>query len=248
MTGSVLGLVPRRAGRQFAARRRVRLGDVLPSGDARLDALARYLQDVAADDGRDAGIANYLAWLVRKTVITVVRRPRMGDEVELVTWASGSGARWAERRTTISVGGLPVIEAASLWVCVDVATMRAVRPPEQFWTMYGEAVGDRVVTSRLSHRDPPREPVPDHRPWPLRVADLDVLGHVNNAATWAAVDDELDRVAPGRILAAVELEYRGPIDRTHNTVLASLLGDQALEVWLVAEGSVLASAVLTFAD
>lgn len=248
MTGSVLAQVPRRAGRQFASRRLVRLGDVLPSGEARLDAIARYLQDVAADDGRDAGIDGYLAWLVRKTVMTVLRRPRMGEEVELVTWASGSGARWAERRTTISVSGAPVIEAASLWVCVDLATMRPMRPPERFWTMYGEAIGDRVVTSRLTHCDLPDDPTPDHRPWPLRAADLDVLGHVNNAATWAAVEDELDRLAPGRRLAAAELEYRGPIDRSHDTVVTSRLGEQTLEVWLAAAGSVLASAVLTFAE
>jgi acyl-ACP thioesterase len=246
MTASAMGLVPPRAGRQFASTRLVRLGDVLPSGQARLDAVARYLQDVAADDGRDAGIANYLAWLVRKTVLTVVRRPRMGERLELVTWASGSGARWAERRTTISVAGEVVVEAASLWVCVDLETMRPVRLPEHFWIMYGDAVGDRVVTSRLSHPDLPAEPPPDQRPWPLRVADLDLLGHVNNAATWAAVEDELDRVARDRTLIGAELEYRGPLDRTHDTIVASRLDDSTLHLWLAAGGAVLASSRLTF--
>jgi acyl-ACP thioesterase len=241
-----LALVPRRAGRQFVASRLVRLGDVLPSGDARLDAIARYLQDVAADDGRDASIDNYLAWLVRKTVIGVRRRPTMGEHLDLVTWASGSGPRWAERRTTISVDGEPVIEAASLWVCVDVATMRPIRLPDRFWTMYGDAVGDRVVSSHLSHPDPPVDPSPDHRPWPLRIADLDVLGHVNNAATWAAVEDELDRVAQGAKLIGAELEYRGPIDRTQTTTLASRIDDTGIQVWLGADGAVVASAKLTF--
>jgi acyl-ACP thioesterase len=245
MTVSAIGLVPPRGGRQFSSRRRVRLGDVLPSGEVRLDALARYLQDVAADDGRDAAIDNYLAWLVRKTVIDLRRRPRMGEELRLVTWASGSGARWAERRTTIVVAGEPLVEVASLWVCVDVTTMRAIRLPERFWTMYGEAVGDRVVSSRLSHPDLPPDGSVDRRPWPLRLADLDVLGHVNNAATWAAVEDELDRVAPGGTLVGAELEYRAPMDRTHDTVLASRPGPAGLDVWLAAEGAVLASAVLT---
>jgi acyl-ACP thioesterase len=246
MTVSGVALVPPRAGRRFAARRMVRLGDVLPSGEIRLDAIARYLQDVAADDGRDADIDNYLAWLVRKTVMALRRRPRLGDQLDLVTWASGSGARWAERRTTISLDDEPLVETASLWVCVDIPTMKPARLPERFWTMYGDAVGDRTVSSRLSHPDLPVDPVPDQRPWPLRVADLDVLGHVNNAATWAAVEDELDRRAPGRRLISAELEYRGPIDSSHDTILTSRLGDDGvLQVWLAAQGGVLASALLT---
>jgi acyl-ACP thioesterase len=247
MTVSGVTLVPRHAGRQFAARRLVRLGDVLPSGEVRLDAIARYLQDVAADDGRDAAIDDYLAWLVRKTVVALRRRPRLGEQLDLVTWASGSGARWAERRTTISVDGEPLLETASLWVCVDIPTMRPVRLPERFWTMYGDAVGDRTVSSRLVHPDLPADPSPEQRPWPLRVADLDVLGHVNNAATWAAVEDELDRVARGRRLVGAEMEYRGPIDSSHDTILASSPGDDgAMHVWLAAQGNVLASAALTF--
>jgi acyl-ACP thioesterase len=246
MTASAMALIPPRAGRQYRATRLVRLSDVLPSGEARLDAIGRYLQDVAADDGRDAGIANHMAWLVRKTVISLRRRPRLEEPLELVTWASGSGARWAERRTTISILGQPVVEAASLWVCVDLATMRPSRLPERFWTMYGEAVGDRVVSSRLTHPDPPVDPPPVARPWPLRVADIDVLGHVNNAATWAAVEDELDRVGRGSALTKAELEYRNPIDRSQDTTLASEVAANHLYVWLAAEDTVLASAALTF--
>jgi acyl-ACP thioesterase len=41
--------VPRR-GRTYSARRRLRLADMDASGRLRLDALARFLQDVAIDD------------------------------------------------------------------------------------------------------------------------------------------------------------------------------------------------------
>jgi acyl-ACP thioesterase len=245
MTASGVALVPPLAGRTFATKRLVRLGDVLPSGHIRLDAIARYLQDIAADDGRDAGIDNHMAWLVRRTTIDLARRPRLEEPLDLVTWASGSGARWAERRTTIFVGGDPVVEAASLWVCVDLATMRPARLSERFWTMYGDAVGDRIVSSRLSHPDQPIDPPPHVRPWPLRVADLDVLGHVNNAGTWTAVEDELDRVGRGRDVLRAEVEYRGPIDRTQETTLASEVRDGLMRVWLASEGAVRATAAVT---
>ena len=40
-------------GRRFTTTRSVRLGDVDPAGLLRLDATARYLQDVATDDADD---------------------------------------------------------------------------------------------------------------------------------------------------------------------------------------------------
>jgi acyl-ACP thioesterase len=241
-----LALVPPGPGRRYHATRLVRLSDVLPSGEARLDAIARYLQDVAADDGRDAAIDNYLAWLVRKTILGLARRPRLGERIDLVTWASGSGARWAERRTTISVDGEVVIESASLWVCVDVATMRAIRLPDRFWDIYGEAVNDRTVSTRLTHPDLPADDRRYGRPWPLRVSDLDILGHVNNTVTWAVVEDELDRLGLSLAVSAAELEYREVIDPSHDMAVVSDVAGGGAHLWLTAAGAVLASAAVTF--
>jgi len=243
MTPTAAALVPMGPGRRFATSRLVRLGDVLPSGEARLDAIARYLQDIAADDGRDAAIDNHMAWLVRKTLLVVRRRPRLEEPINLVTWASGSGARWAERRTTIAVHGDPVVEVASLWVCVDLATMRPARLSERFWTMYGDAVGGRAVSSRLNHPDAPVQ-TDRERPWPLRISDLDLLGHVNNAATWAAVEDELSQACPAAVVRSAELEYRLPIDPSHQVELRSQVAPDSMRMWLVSDGSVLASAVV----
>lgn len=244
MTAHGLALVPPGPGRQFAASQLVRLADVLPSGDARLDSIARYLQDIAAEDGTDAGIDTDLVWLVRKTVMGLVRRPRLGERLELVTWASGSGSRWAERRTTMSVAGESVVEAASLWVCVDSATMRPARLSERFWLMYGQSVDGRTVSSRLTHSDLPEALPADQRPWPLRLSDLDVLGHVNNAVTWAAVEDELDRRGVNGTVVRAELEYRGPIDRSHAMSVASQVNGRSVRVWLTSGMTVLASAAV----
>ncbi|MGH9124528.1 MAG: acyl-[acyl-carrier-protein] thioesterase [Acidimicrobiales bacterium] len=246
MTGNRTELVPPGPGRRYRATCIVRLGDVLPSGEARLDAIARYLQDVAADDGRDAGVKNHMAWLVRKTSILVIQRPQLEETVELLTWASAASPRWAERRTTISVGGEAVIEAASIWVFVDLESMRPARIPEPFWSTYGEAVGDRKVTARLNHPEPPRDRGPDRRPWPLRVADIDRLGHVNNAATWVAIDDELDRAGRATDLTYVDLEYRRPIDYTNPVTIESQSTADNMLVWLTVEGTVMASAALSF--
>ena len=118
-------------GRQFTTRRRVRLGDATPKGRLRLDAVARYLQDVANDDTRDADWSDPHWWVVRRTVIDVHEFPAYLQEIDLTTWCGGVGSHWAERRTRISAtDGTVLIDAAALWVHVDEATLQPSRVPE----------------------------------------------------------------------------------------------------------------------
>ena len=95
------------SGRMFAASRRVRLGDCSPGGRLRLDATARYLHDVSDDDTRDAGLGQ-MTWVVRRTVIDVHRFPTYLEPLDLVTWCSGIGSRWAERRVDIGSAAVAV--------------------------------------------------------------------------------------------------------------------------------------------
>ena len=87
-------------GRPFCGSRRVRLGDCSPGGRLRLDAAARYLQDLSDDDTRDAGLAQ-MTWVVRRTVIDVMSFPTYLESLDMVTWCSGLGSRWAERRVDL---------------------------------------------------------------------------------------------------------------------------------------------------
>ena len=145
--------------RRYTASRRVRLSDVSPKGRLRLDAVARYLQDIAGDDGHDAIGAEADPWIVRRTTIAVDRFPVLREELTVTTWASAAGARWAERRTSIAGDQGGLAEAAALWVYVDVDSGRPKRLTDAFWQHYGESVGERTVHARLTHRDRP----PDSR-------------------------------------------------------------------------------------
>jgi acyl-ACP thioesterase len=244
-------LAPPGPGRRFAASRPVRIADVLPSGRVRLDALARYLQDVATDDGEDAGIDRHLAWVVRKTTMHLQRRPVMGERLELITWASATGARWAERRTTIrsTVDNQPVVETAATWVCIDRANGRPAQLSDRFWEMYGEAVGSRSVSPRLVHPDPPADNSVTTETWPLRATDFDVFDHVNNAAIWMPVEHRLYEGGLSDRVGWAEMEYRSAIEPNAAVTIASELGGHgveapALRLWLTAGGKVQATAVV----
>ena len=225
------------AGRRFSAARRVRLSDTRIDGSLRLDALARFVQDIASDDARETMTASYLAWVVRRTMLQVHTAPVSEELCTLTTWAAGYGPRWAERRTSLRGEQGGHCEAVVLWVAIDTQTGAPARLPETFHDAYAEAHDGRRVSSRLQHPDPPST---DGEPWSFRTADLDRLGHVNNAA-YLVVSEEL--IARGATPpATASIEYRAAIAPGERT---TLVGDADAWWLLGAEGDVRASFSIT---
>ena len=232
------------------ASRRVRLADVAPDGSARLDSVARYLQDVAGDDAREAGLAAH-RWVVRRTYLELRRRPRYEERLELTTWCSGTGAAWAERRTSIAGEGGAAIETAAVWVNLDPATMRPAALAGRFDQVYAGAAGGRRVRARLLHPDPP---APGHQGesvdrltewrWPLRAADFDVLGHVNNTVAWALLDEVVGRAAPQQRVRSAEVEYREPIATAGAVDARWMVAGDLVQLWVSPEGGPVAATAL----
>ena len=209
--------------RIFRAGRRVRLSDMDADGRLRLAAVARYLQDVASDDVADAGwSADEHIWVVRRTQLEIAV-PFGGDEaVELETWCSGVGASAAARRTSIVGDRGGRIEAEVVWIHLG-RDLQPARLPQRFHDVYAASAAGRGVSTRLELRGPRDGGT---RPWPLRATDVDLLGHVNNAVYWSAVEETL------RPLRSAVLEYRRPIDLGEPVELR--VGDGAL-AFLVAD-------------
>lgn len=230
---------PPRSGRIFAGEARAGLADCAPSGRARLDALARWLQDVAFADVEEAGVAEAAVWVVRRARMAVARFPRFGERLALRTFCSGFGRAWAERRTTIVQAGddVPAVEAVSLWVHLDPASMQPAPLSPREIEIYGDAAAGRTVRARLHHPAPPSGA--RRWGWTFRAAECDLAGHVNNAAYWQPLEEELLATADPQWMD-VEMEFRSPAQPGEKLVFSD--GDRR---WIVgAEGDVHASAVL----
>jgi acyl-ACP thioesterase len=202
-------LVPApKAGRVFEVSLRPAVADVIGDGRdgrARLDAIARWVQDVAYADFVDAGFEGRGAWIVRRTRLRVRSFPRFGESLSLRTFCSGIGRFCAERRTTIA-GSSASAEAVALWVCLHAATWRPMRLDQDFMDAYGESAAGRKASFRLRHPDPPVGA--ERSEWRFRVSDLDIAGHVNNAHYWDVLEERLAEREPAEIDA--EIEYRAP--------------------------------------
>jgi len=226
-------VAPSGRGRAFSGQFRVRLGDADESGMIRLDGVARVLQDVATDDAEETGLNSTDTWVVRRTSVRVAdggRWPRYTELLTVTTWCGGVGAAWAERRTNISSRGELLVEAVALWVPVD-ATGHPVRIKPAFYDVYGEASQGRKVSGRVN-----APPVPDGAPvraWPLRRADFDIVGHVNNAAVWQAITEVVTMP-----VSWVSVTHHGAIESGHDVQIAHVPGS----LWLIVDDQVRVSA------
>jgi acyl-ACP thioesterase len=228
-------------GRVYAGDARPGLADCAPSGRSRLDAIARWLQDVAFADVEDAAVADVAVWVVRRTRIRAERFPRFGERLRLQTFCSGFGRAWAERRTVITSQDAAdaAVQAVSLWVHLDPATRRPFPITSRELELYGEAAGGRRLTARLRHPGPGM--ADNARRWTFRATECDLAGHVNNSAYWQPIEEELltgDSEPDG---FDAEMEFRNPAQPGEKLVIRD--GPQR---WIVGEdGEVHASVVLS---
>jgi acyl-ACP thioesterase len=219
--------------------RHVGLADVRPDGRARLDALARIAQDVADTDASSApGAEEMGVWILRRLAMTIAHTPRLRAEVEASTWCSGIGARWAERSTTLQVGSIECADITGIWVHVDRERGAPAPLPKAFDAVWGASAQGRTVSARLRHPSPPA--AARRSRWILRATDLDVLDHVNNAAYWAPVEEELARRGVSHVTRA-EIEFRAGLDRGDEVELLISDRDDGFVCWLVVDNDVRAS-------
>ncbi|MDH3296192.1 MAG: thioesterase, partial [Acidimicrobiia bacterium] len=149
------------------------------------------------------------------------------------TFCSSLGKTWAERRLTVSGDKGAHYEVATLWVCVDLVAGQPTMLTDEFLAIYGPAAGGRKASARL------RNPKPADlgewtaklktESWQLRRADYDTLGHVNNAAYWAAVEQWLPPFSGPR---RARIEYGTGLSPTPQVDIARVDGDDdVLLLW-----------------
>jgi acyl-ACP thioesterase len=211
-------------GRVFCIHRRPQLADCAPSGRIRLDALARWMQDIAFADVEDVGLERVAIWVLRRSRIRVTRFPVFGEHCEVRTFCSGIGRMWAERRTTVVLSGAghddtALVDAVALWVHLDPERRLPSPVTEAELEVYGAGVGGRKVLARLRHPRP--EEIESESDWNFRRTDVDIADHINNAAYWEPLEDELLNGPEELREIDAELEFRAPAQPGTKRILVS---------------------------
>lgn len=246
-TPAVLAPLPQ-AGRVFTRHRRVRASDVDAARRLRLDGTARYLQDVAYDDLNDAGFGQAHAfWVLRRSVVRVLRPAVFDEDVRLRSWCSGYASRWCTKRVTIDGGSGALLETEGFWVNVDATTGMPAPLSQDFFTRFHLPAADHALRWRRMLPGPDAPDGPGSlrgEPFPLRSTDFDWFDHVNNAAYWHVVEELVHAEGGGPTSGSHEavLEYNAPVVRGDAVEVMTRRAPGVLDLWFLVEGRVRAAA------
>ena len=139
-----------RAGDAAGNRRRRRR-----AGRCRLDAIARWLQDVAYADVIDAGFEGRGAWIVRRTANPGRILPPLRRELTRADVLQRHRPLLGRAAHLDSGAAAPPWRPVALWVCLDPERGRPHALPARFLEVYEESAAGRDANVRLRHPEPP---------------------------------------------------------------------------------------------
>jgi acyl-ACP thioesterase len=223
---------------------RVPTGDVDGNLHLRLDGVARYIQEVGAENLVDAGEAeDHPHWLVQRTVIDVIEPIEFPNDVSFSRWCSALSSRWCTMRVDLvgSDGGR--IETEGFWIAINSKTLTPQRVSDTLIERFATTTAER----RLKWRPWLQNPLDTDTatPFALRRTDIDIFEHVTNTAYWHAIH-EVMAMAPEVCTAPYRavVEYRRPIQYGEDVTIRSVRRDDGVHVALTVGEDVRAAALL----
>jgi len=175
-----------------------------------------------------------LTWIARRLRIEIHQHARSRELLTLRTWCSGTGRRWAERRTQLTGERGAHIECAAIWVHIDARTGRVAPWNDAFGAAYLEAAAGRQVDTRLQHsKDVPDLGAPgvNEMRFRFRRSDMDAFDHVNNTAYLAVLEEALGPHPPPAPLR-VEIEWRKPSEAGEELTVVEQLDESSAQLWV----------------
>jgi len=157
-----------------------------PAGTARLLEQAAGPHAAQLGVGMDALRAEGRAWMLLRLGLAARRWPEPGEAVEVITWPSRrtAGARAWREFEILSASGEPLVQAASVWLMVDLRSRKPVRLPRFLLELNFPARDTGIEFAAPA--EVAGEPTHTHQRT-VGPEDLDINEHVNNAAyiAWA---------------------------------------------------------------
>jgi acyl-ACP thioesterase len=191
----------------------LRVADIDPEGRLRLDAAARHIQDIGQDHVHELGFdETHPLWVVRRTMIDLIRPIEFHDMLRLRRWCSGSSTRWCEIRVRIDGAKGGLIESEAFWININRDTAMPSRISDDFLEQLQRTTDIPRLRWKAYLTPGAREDADQIREYPVRFTDLDLFDHMNNAVYWSVVEDYLS--ASPELLNAplrVTIEHEAPV-------------------------------------
>jgi acyl-ACP thioesterase len=200
----------------------VATGDIDGDLHLRLDGVARYIQEVGAENLVDAGEAeNHPHWIVQRTVIDVIEPIEWPSDLTFHRWCSALSSRWCTMRVDLDGSAGGHVETEGFWIAINKDTLTPSRVSDTLVARFATTTDEHRLKWRPWLQNPTDTDVV--RPFALRRTDIDLFEHVTNAAYWHAVH-EVMASAPDVCTAPYRavVEYRRPIRYGEDVTIRSV--------------------------
>jgi acyl-ACP thioesterase len=191
----------------------LRVADIDPGGRLRLDAAARHIQDIGQDHVHELGFdGSHPLWVVRRTMIDLIRPLEFQDTLRLRRWCSGTSTRWCEIRVRIDGAKGGLIESEAFWININRDTLMPSRISDDFLQQLQRTTDIHRLRWKAYLKPGAREDADQIREYPVRFTDLDLFDHMNNAIYWSVIEDYL-AASPGLLKAPLRviIEHEAPV-------------------------------------
>ncbi|MGQ9620732.1 MAG: acyl-[acyl-carrier-protein] thioesterase [Bacteroidales bacterium] len=172
--------------------------------------LFNYFQDIAAEHavmlgfGREDLLKMNRFWILSRIAVEVSEWPLWKEKLVVITWPRGTEKMFAVRDFRIeSADGRKIAAATSSWLIADINTKRIQRPGEHL-LKYRSDLHDEAATGRFAGKiGPLKEFSETSASFRVRMSDLDINQHTNNAAyiKWIIDDYNLEFRNSHRLLS-----------------------------------------------
>ncbi len=201
---------PSPGGSTFAADYRVRFDEAGADGHIRTSTLLRYAQDVAWLHSEHRGFDRRwygdrgLNWVVRAVELEVIAPVTMWETLRVSTTVIGHRRIWARRLAEVRlVTGGVAADAPAASVVTDWVILGARGRPVRIPTDFGLDFASPELHTDIRRVDAPAGPPDATLAVRVRPAELDPMGHVNNAAYLDWLEEALLAADGGRGTANV---------------------------------------------
>ena len=171
----------------------LRVADIDRLGRLRFDSACRHIQDIGQDHLRELGFEEtHPLWIVRRTMIDLIRPIEFQEMLRLRRWCSGTSNRWCEMRVRVDGrrgGGL--MESEAFWININRETQGPARISDDFIEGLQRTTSVDRLRWKAYLKAGSREDATQIREYPVRVTDIDLFDHMNNSVYWTVVEDYL---------------------------------------------------------
>ncbi len=170
---------------EYSFESRIRFSEIDHKKKLTLPGIINYFQDCTTFQSEVLGLGvDYLskyqrAWVLSAWQVEILRYPQIMEEISVHTWASGFRKMLGERNFCMKDReGNILAQANSLWVYMDLAKERPIKPAEEELALYG--VGEPLDMVQMDRKIPLPKEMETKKPFAVRRYHIDTNEHMNN--------------------------------------------------------------------